>query len=276
MEIITDVGKVRKALLLSPERGLSFIEQLQISTLNPCSKINTPHLTGVNQNEHKAILVKTACKMWNCEACAARNAKAWIAKVINGVNKLGGEWSFVTITSSRHSRGVRSIQNLRKGWKLIYNRIVYYVGGKTAENLYYVKVWEQHHDGSFHLHVLCNWYLPKKWYKDKCFRVGMGYQADSHTIDNAGQIAGYIAKYTLKNAAVTRGGVEIPKGLRRIETSHKWPKLPKISTEGYEWIFDSNREAQVHRSQSLRMSGYQIVDTVNEKSAVNTVPKDKK
>lgn len=262
--MITDISEVRKALLQSPKGGLSFIEQLQISTLKPCSKTNTPHLTGVNQNEHKAVLVKTVCKMWSCEACAARNAKTWIAKIINGVNRLGGEWSFVTITSSKFHRGAQSIACLRRGWKLLYNRILWHKGKKSAKNLYYVKVWEQHSDGSFHLHVLCNWYLLKKWYKDNAFRTGMGYQADSHTIDNAGQVAGYIAKYTLKNSNVERGGLAIPKGLRRIETSHKWPILPRLSQEGYEWIFEANRAAQLSRKDVLEWQGYQVVDTVKD------------
>lgn len=261
--IVTDIQEVRNALLQSPNGGLSFIEQLQISSLKPCTKTNTPHLTGINQNEHKAILVKTACKMWDCETCAYRNARLWIAKIINGVNKIGGEWSFVTITASKFHRGLASVKNLRAGWKLLYNRILA-TNGKKASNLYYCKVWEQHKDGSFHLHILCNWYLPKRWYKDNAFRTGMGYQADSHTVDNAGQVAGYIAKYTLKNSSVARSGILMPKGLRRVETSHKWPVLPKIDTSTFEWIFEASRASQLHRAGVLEWQGYEIKDTVKE------------
>lgn len=263
MDIVTDIGEIRNSLLSSPEGGLSFIEQLQIVSNRPCTKTNTPHLTGIDQNEHKALLVKTTCKMWNCETCAYRNSRLWIARIINGVNKLGGDWAFVTITASGDMRGTQSVTNLRKGWKLLYNRILA-VYGKSASSLYYAKVWEQHKNGTFHLHILCNWYLQKRWYKDNAFRAGMGYQADSHAIDNAGQVAGYIAKYTLKNAHIERGGVAIPKGLRRIETSHKWPVLPKIDASKMDWIFDSTREAQKHRADVLRLQGYTVMDRVKD------------
>jgi hypothetical protein len=245
-----------------PRSGLSFIEQLQISTLSPCTKKNTPHLTGVNDNEHKALLLKTACKQWSCPSCAARLAKVWIAKVINGVNKLGGDWYFFTITSNRRMRGIQSIKAIRTGWKKLYNRILY-LYGKDAGSLYYVKVWEQHKNGSFHLHMLANFPITKRWLKDNAHGCGMGYQAHVRKIDNAGQVAGYMAKYTLKNGFIEQGGVAIPKGLRRIETSHKWPVLPKISkTDGYEWIFQNSREAQLSFASVLARMEYSIVDTV--------------
>lgn len=263
-EDVTEYQAVSDAFKLSPARGLSFIEQLQISTLKPCTKLNTPHLTGINQNEHKAILVKTACKMWDCETCASRNAKLWIARVINGVNKLGGEWYFFTITSNKSDRGIQSVRAIRKGWKLLYNRIVS-LYGKDARNLYYCKVWEQHKDGTFHLHMLANFPVTKRWLKDNSFHCGLGYQAHIRAIQNAGQVAGYMAKYTLKNANIARAGISFPKGLRRIETSHKWPILPKlVQLNGFEWIFEANRAAQLNRKDVLEWQGFKVTDTVKD------------
>lgn len=254
----------KKSGLQSPNGGLSFIEQLQISSNKPCTKKHTAHLTGINQNEHKAILIKTNCKMWNCETCAARAAKLWVAKVINGVNKIGGEWYFFTITASGSSRGITSVKAIRKGWKLLYNRILA-LWEKDAQNLYYCKVWEQHKNGTFHLHMLANFRVTKRWLKDNCFHCGLGHQAHIRRIDNAGQVAGYMCKYTLKNASISRAGIEFPKGLRRIETSHKWPILPKLKNlAGYEWIFEANREAQLHRAGVLEWQEYQVVDTVKD------------
>lgn len=250
--------------LQSPAGGLTFIEQLQISSLKNCTKINSPHLTGINQNEHRAILVKASCKMWNCETCAARLTKLWVAKIINGVNKLGGEWYFFTITASGSTRGASSVKAIRKGWKLLYNRILALYKGE-AKALYYAKIWEQHADGSFHLHLLANFRITTRWLKDNAFRVGLGYQAKVIPVDNAGKIAGYISKYTLKNAAISRGGIDFPKGLRRIETSHKWPSLPKlVGYQGYEWIFEANREAQKHHALVLEWQDYKVVDLVKE------------
>jgi len=254
----------KESFLHSPSGGLNHIEQLQIVALKNCTKTNNIHLTGINQNEHKALLTKTNCKMWNCPACAARNARKWIARIINGVNQLGGDWYFFTITSSGSYRGISSVKAIRKGWKLLYNRILA-LYGKDASILYYCKVWEQHKDGSFHLHLLANFRVTKRWLKDNCFSCGLGHQAHIRAIQNTRQICGYVAKYTLKNAAVTRGGIIIPKGLRRIETSHKWPILPKLATMiNYEWIFESTREKQLHRADVLRWDGYQVIDKVKE------------
>lgn len=254
----------KASVLSSPERGLNYIEQLQISALKPCTKTNCIHLTGINQNEHKAILTKTTCKMWNCETCAARNTRLWLAKIINGINKLGGDWYFFTITSNKLDRGERSVKAIRKGWKLIYNRILS-LYSKEAVSLYYVKVWEQHKDGTFHLHLLANFRVTKRWLKDVCFYCGLGYQAHIRAIQNTRQVCGYIAKYTLKNASVVRGGIEIPKGLRRIETSHKWPILHRlIEKETYDWIFERTRKSQLHRASVLKWDAYHIVDLVKE------------
>lgn len=260
MEIITDVSTIRKRLLESPAGGLSFIEQLQISSLKKCTKDNTPFLTGMHYENKTALLLKTACKQWNCPTCSARNAKLWIAKVINGVNKLGGEWWFFTITSNRHLRGKSSIKAIREGWKKLYNRILA-LYGKEASGLYYVKVWEQHKNGTFHLHMLANFPVTRRWLKNNAHSTGLGYQAHIRAIDNAGQVAGYMAKYTLKNASVEQGGVAIPKGLRRIETSHKWPKLPKkYDTSEYLWQFFKDRDAQLRHAAFIEGYGWTLVD----------------
>lgn len=252
----------KASVLQSPAGGLSFIEQLQIVSNKPCTKNNVPHLTGINQNDHQAILVKASCKMWNCPTCGARLAKLWIAKVINGVNKLGGNWYFFTLTSNRVHRGIQSVKAIRRGWKLLYNRILA-LWDKDAGILYYCKVWEQHKNGTFHLHMLANFKVTKRWLKDNCFHVGLGYQAHIKAIGNAGQIAGYMAKYTLKNATISQGGVDFPKGLRRIETSHKWPILPKINQFiGYDWIFEASRASQLHRADVLKFDSYRVLDLV--------------
>jgi len=244
--------------------GLSFIEQLQIVGQKSCSKDNRPYLNGVNENAKVAILTRPACKMWNCEACAARNARIWIAKIINGCNKIGGEWSFLTITAHEKMRGKSSIKSLREGWKKLYNRILANLG-KSAENLYYAKVWEQHENGSWHLHILISVCFGKRWAKDNARACGLGFEADWHICPNAGTVAGYVAKYSLKNATVVRGGVEWPKGLRRIETSRNWPDLPKLkASEGVDWYLKMTREAQLISANAYHMRGFDILDMVKE------------
>lgn len=251
-------------LFIPKNEGLTFIEQLQIASSKPCTKLNVPYLIGVNEDARVAVLTKTTCKMWNCETCGLRNAKRWIAKVINGVNKLGGEWFFLTITAHEKTRKSTSVLNIRSGWKKLYNRILG-ANEKTSTNIFYCKVWEQHENGSFHLHILINCNISKKWLKKNARECGMGYQAESRQIGNAGQIAGYMAKYSLKNATIARNNVNWPKGLRRIETSQKWPELPDIQTNAsLGWIIKFDRESQLFSANEWNLRGFEIVDTVKE------------
>jgi len=260
--MIAQTDYQNQAFAVCPRSGLSFIEQLQISASKQCTKNNVPYLVGVNENAKICLLTKSSCKQWNCETCAARNARTWIAKVINGINRLGGEWSFLTLTSHAKWRGQKSVVNLREGWKKFYNRLLA-AQGKSAEAIFYTKVWEQHEDGTFHLHILISLYLSQRWAKDSAARVGLGYQAEWHKVDNAGQVAGYISKYTLKNATIVRNGIAIPKGLRRIETSHKWPVLPKKHPyEDLGWIVKFERDEQLHTAQVYNNRGFQVIDNV--------------
>jgi hypothetical protein len=256
----------KKAVAFRPQSGLSFIEQLQIVANEKCSKDNRPYLTGVNVEHEKLIHIRANCKMWDCPSCSATNAKLWIAKIINGINKLGGEWSFLTLTAHRKQRKLKSVSNIRDGWKKFYNRILSNFE-KSAANIYYCKVWEQHSDGSFHLHILISILLGKRWAKNNAVAVGMGNQADWHKVENAGMVAGYVAKYTLKNAYVARGGISWPKGLRRIETSRNWPILTRRETEEqWNWYYRQNRTAQIVLAEPYIESGFTVVDKTGEKS----------
>jgi len=105
----------------------------------------------------------------------------------------------------------------------------------------------------------------KRWAKDNAVGTGMGHQADWHQVDNAGQVAGYVAKYTLKNSTLEQGGIIWPKGLRRIETSRNWPKLsPKMKDENWAWIVYQSREFQLHQAKPYHEIGFTIIDKVKE------------
>jgi len=264
VSIISEFDEKESTFLLSAESGYTFLEQLQKLSLEKCKNLEkTPYLTGKDNENNKAILLHATCHLWSCETCALRNARVWIARIIEGCNRLDGEWSLLTITAHRKWRKVKSLANLRQGWKKLINRIIY----ETKEDeypLYYVRVWEQHKDGSFHLHVLINKMLGTRWAKDSSAECGMGNQADWRKVDNVGQAAGYVAKYTLKNAHIARGGVEWPKGLRRIETSRNWPKLPeKYKENDYMWMINSTREGQLKTAEYLEFEGYKVIDLVD-------------
>ena len=247
------------------DSGLSFIEQLQKMCEIECEKQNRPYLTGKNHTAGLAVLMRPPCKCWGCAGCCYRNARRWIARIINGCNKMdtANGWQMFTLTAHEKWRKAASVKNLRQGWKKLYNRMRYEFGISS-----YVKVWEMHEDTTFHLHGLIDSVVSERWLKDNSRECGMGYEVEIHPVDNAGQVAGYIAKYFLKSEANVSEVTPFPKNLRRIEVSRNWLKLPKLGAEmEFDWIMDKTRHAQNWRAEGLKLNGFQVLDFVRETPA---------
>lgn len=240
-------------------RGLNFIEQLHAVSQLFCNKVNRVFVTGISESERIAVLMRPPCKMWDCEACAARNGKRWIARILNHINRndVVHGWRFFTLTAHENWRGeTASVKNLRQGWKKLYNRIRREFGVND-----YVKIWERHKDGTFHLHGLMDAPITKKWLKKAARQCGMGYQVDIRRVDNAGKVAGYIAKYMLKS----EGGIghKYPKGLRRVEVSRNWTRLPDLKADTVmNWILNQTREGQIQTASIYYRRGFDIIDSV--------------
>jgi len=247
-------------LVVVRDSGLSFIEQLQNLSTNSCSRENRPFLTGVQNKQELALLTRPNCDCWDCPECAARNAKRWIARIINHINKAdtANGWFMFTLTAHEKWRSdTASVRNLRQGWKKLYNRMRYQFGVSQ-----YTKVWEMHEKSGFHLHGLIDSVIAERWLRDNARACGMGYQVDIHEVDNAGQVAGYIAKYFLKseNERVSR---QFPPNLRRIEVSRGWMALPTREHEmTFNWLLNQTRKGQLRNAQYYYNKGYEIIDTV--------------
>lgn len=240
----------------------TWLERLALDAGKRCIKDNRPFLTAVEHNDKQAYLMRVSCGMWNCPACAARNAKRWIARIINHCNHTDAEngWQMFTLTAHKNANNeYKSILNLRSGWKKLYNRMRYEFGVSD-----YVKVWERHKNKRFHLHGLVdNEAIDKAWLKLNSVECGMGYQVEIHPVDNAGQVAGYIAKYFLKGEAASSD--EFPKGLRRIEVSRSWQKLPDLKSDRvFQWIINQTREGQLRTAFGFKINRYEVIDLVRE------------
>lgn len=217
--------------------GLTFIEQLHALSVQLCPHPKVPYITG--EKENTLHLFRGSCKKWACPVCGARNGRKWLARLLHHMNthKTSGKWYFLTVTAHRKMRGQEaSLKNLREGWKKLYNRMRRKFG--ISE---YCKVWEKHKDGSFHLHILIRRKISKKWLKDSSVECGMGYQVDSSKSKNEGMVAGYIAKYLLKSF---ESAIDFPRGLRRIEVSRGWEKLPELRDDTFEWTVHKSRDEQ--------------------------------
>lgn len=224
--------------------GLSLLEHLVALSAMRCTNVKSPLLFGEDKVAKKAILIKVDCKLWSCKSCAARKVRKWIAKVVNGVNRIGGQWYFCTITAHENWRGIESsLKNLRQGWNKLYHRI------KRAFGAFeYTKILEHHKDDSFHFHFIINASIPTnpvncveqnprfncKWLKDKARACGMGFKVDYQPLRSAAGAAYYVAKYVGKDLGLNQE--KWPKNVHRIRTSNNWPELPDLREDtGVEW-----------------------------------------
>jgi len=238
----------------SEASGLTFIEQLTKEAELECEAYEVPFFFRLDETEQKIEFKKGSCKMWSCRACGARNAKKWIARVIDGCNKLPAKaWYFATITAHRYWRGERSLENLRNNWQKLKQRMEY-LTAKQGEKHFYVRVWEAHKDGSFHMHLITNAPVDTRWLKDNAAQCGLGYQAKIDEAVNAGQVAGYISKYMLKSIP---NATHYPKGARRIEVSHTWVKWHEKDTE---WKVVYKFEAAKHLADNYKKHGWSVFD----------------
>ncbi len=245
-----------KSLAFVPElaRGLTYIEQLTVISRIQCEKPDVPFFYKADDTQSVVQFEKGTCRMWSCESCGARNAKRWIARIIKGCNIHDENWSFLTITAHRKWRGAEaSLKNLRKNWPKLRKRMAR-LAKKLGKELFYVRVWEAHKDGSFHMHTAANVPVTTKWLKDNAAKCGLGYQAKSDKVKNAGQVAGYISKYMLKSMP---HATMYPRGARRIEVSANWVKWNEKESD---WNVCLTLGEAAMRRDGFKLRGYRVLD----------------
>lgn len=236
--------------------GLTFLEQLTVFAFEGrCSNGSVPYLYHVGERG-LITFARGACKMWSCPECALKNVKRWIARIIDGINKLGGDWYFATVTAHKWWRCEKSLINLRSNWHKLRKRMVR-MAKKMGIELHYVRVWEHHEDGSYHMHIINNVGLNTKWLKDNASECGMGFMAHSDEIVNAGQAAGYVAKYMLKQSKEDTLH-SFPKGARRIEASHNWVAWHDKKNE--DWHYSGSFEQSVGKARWMKHCGKKVND----------------
>lgn len=249
---------VEKTSAVFPERseGLTFLEQLTATQVS-CRNFGVPFLYRSNFENRTIEYARGRCGLWSCKQCAMVNAQKWIARVIDGINKLpASEWYFATITAHRKFRSKKSsLKNIRDNWHKLRKRMARAVA-KHDEELYYVRVWEQHQNGAYHMHLITNAQINTRWLKNNAAQCGLGYQAKIDKTVNAGQAAGYMAKYLLKQH---ESGTlyTYPKGARRIEASQNWVAW---SEKGDEWHYAGDFETARGKAVFDRDTGWKVFD----------------
>nr|CRY97924.1 hypothetical protein [uncultured prokaryote] len=205
-------------------------------------------IVGNDDENGRGVIVRGRCKQWKCEYCATRNAMVWMYRIRDTVEQSNQIWSFVTFTAPSKKRTPRSsLSALQDGWEKFREALRH----KRGKNKFkYLRVYEMHKDGSYHLHAIIEHqfddikiankgksseYPYSRWIKDNAVKWGFGY------INSAGNFRGgstywnvgrYIAKY------MTKGDERIENGVRRFQASHGFAK-PDAVESSIQWqVFD--------------------------------------
>jgi hypothetical protein len=217
-----------------------------------CKRFNA-YLIGVPHDRNSdAIMTMARCKQWDCGYCAKRNRSQWHAVVLKYMTAGAASqtWVFYTITARGENRGyIRSMRTVQQGFAKLIKRMSRMKVGQGGK-LSYVRVYEKHADGSIHIHMIANLVpddlkpLKIVKIKDVARKVGKGsrtlcnaavscglgniFQCERVNTDDAGLLTGYITKY------MTKGAHQMPKGVRRIQTSRDI-KFKTAPSGDYQW-----------------------------------------
>lgn len=181
---------------------------------------------------------RIGCGSWQCEVCAADNRNRWRVFLGRRLAKMGLIWWFGTITApSWHRTPETSLKAIRDN----FDRFMKRLKRVFKKGIEYVRVYEKHKQGSFHLHIiisgLCErveryaarskatcfrpamgasnaktWHI-QTWWKKTLSKCGCGYIAEVKIIPTH-QAVKYVTKYLTKEAQ----NFNVP-NLRRIQTS---------------------------------------------------------
>lgn len=192
----------------------------------------------VADKDRDLLVARARCKMWSCPYCADVNRKQWRMRIYKAQDTLGEEWAFVTLTahSKAHADG-DTLNNLQNGWKRLSARM-----RRRWGTFAYVRVYERHESGEWHWHMLVNFHFddirirkhkngketPYSPTLEKMAReCSLGWYTHAENMRTVKGAAKYVTKYMSKSLE------ELPKGIRRIQTSQNFPELTNESE--YDW-----------------------------------------
>lgn len=200
-------------------------------------------------------IIRLRCKQWSCEYCAKANQSMWRNHLLKTMTPLSDHWTMLTVTCiGEDHRNMVTLKRLMGNFDRLMKRLK-----RDYGRFEYVRVYEQHKSGEFHMHILCGFQV-QTCISDYCYDeqgrikyVGETYQGMLSNvtecdlgkifdckpiIDETGNAQSsvyavrYISKYLTKSVGAT-----MPKGTRRIQTSHKIGS-PKI-TSNLNWTMKS-------------------------------------
>lgn len=195
-----------------------------MTTAALCPRVGRTWLLRLDYANMRALWLSPACHNWSCPVCSKSNRATWARTVRDGVRHYiaqGEAWYFVTLTMSGKLKTFdRQVAVFHKCWAKFYARVK-----RQIKALRYVLIPERGELGRFHVHLITNMGLSKSDLKAIAVPSGLGWRVDTQPLKNPDRASFYCTKYLTKSIAET----EWPKNLRRIRTSHKWPKKADLS-----------------------------------------------
>jgi hypothetical protein len=212
--------------------------------------------------------------MWQCEYCAPKNKKQWQARMLQTVETLTKEdWGFYTLTAHENAGNWHtSLLNLQNGWPILRRKMAYKAKKAGVKKFMYARVYEQHEDKRAHWHMIANW-VPddysdpdtnpgkgSQWISDTARSSGMGYMTWTKRaeVKNAGYIVSYCTKY------MTKMSETMPKGTRRVQTSHGWKGKQIEGSSEYDWM--TMQTFTIDDASHLWKQGMTVTDTDTEQT----------
>lgn len=163
------------------------------------------------------IFYSPPCGLKSCPTCAKLKQLSHIARIAIVVRHHNDKhWYFLTVTARAKYHKTKDIEgglkSLRHAWSIARKRI-----NRRYKFVTWVKVFERHKSGMYHLHIIIglDGKMSQRWIKQALFEGGAGYQVKLLPVDTDGHAIRYVAKYATK--------ADVP--IRAVEYSRNFPKL---------------------------------------------------
>ncbi len=220
------------------------------------------------------IYFSPPCKMKTCVSCARMMMWKHVYRIATAHHEHPElHWYFITLTqdSEYHQEPIPDDGNksvLQHHWTVFRKRM-----RRDFDTVMYVRVYERHKTGVFHLHMIValsepleiyrepvkgnRWRNACNWLADELKGVGLGYIYDVQALKSKN--IRYVAKYATKSNLT---------GIRAIDYSQNFPKQDyQKDDNGLEWHYLGNIEID-HWVKSLMQSGATVI-VLNETESDN-------
>lgn len=233
------------------------------------------------------------CKRWDCETCAAINARIHAVRVASGIYAMitaGVVPQFVTLTLPGKIRRQWAFDRLADMWSTMHDKWHYEltkrdsiklkeltedVEGKlvfdyaSEQPLTYAAFVELQGRGVPHFHIVTSYSPKTETLRKMAVKSGLGFEIKTERVKSKAGVAWYISKY----AGKTQGKMGLPKGFRRVRYSRDWPGM-KLKIDNDEddidkiiKHFDESVDEFIHRAHSIynvdiRQEVYTLIDDI--------------